>query len=92
MADDIAVNAGDNTDFAFENWEPFWACKTKTNDVFADKGNHIYIATFMYHLIEYSDNCSDTSGSQRQFKRDEVPANDVNLTTAGSDLNHLRIH
>ena len=26
----------------------------------------------MYNLIEYSDNCSDTSGSLWQFKRDEI--------------------
>ena len=27
----------------------------------------------MHNLIEYSDNYSDTSGSLRQFKRDEQP-------------------
>ena len=27
----------------------------------------------MCHLIEYSDNYSDTSGTLWQFKRDEVP-------------------
>ena len=34
----------------------------------------------MYNLIEYSDNYSDTSGSLRQFKRDEVPAGNANLS------------
>ena len=29
----------------------------------------------MYHLIEYSDNYSDTSGSLWQFKRDEQNMN-----------------
>ena len=33
----------------------------------------------MYNLIEYSDNYSDTSGSLRQFKRDESP-----VTIAGN--------
>ena len=33
----------------------------------------------MYNLIEYSDNCSDTSGSLRNFKRDEI-AEDAYLT------------
>ena len=33
----------------------------------------------MYNLIEYSDNYPDTSGSLCQFKRDEVPANNVDL-------------
>ena len=31
----------------------------------------------MYHLIEYSDNCSDSSGSLYQLKRDESPMNDA---------------
>ena len=34
----------------------------------------------MYSFIEYSDNYSDTSGSLWQFKRDEVPANNGDLT------------
>ena len=38
----------------------------------------------MYNLIEYSDNYSDTSGSLWQFKRDEVPANNVDLTINNS--------
>ena len=29
----------------------------------------------MYNLIEYSDNCNDSSGSLYQFKRDESPMN-----------------
>ena len=38
----------------------------------------------MYNLIEYSDNYSDTSGSLWQFKRDEVSANDADLTIDSS--------
>ena len=38
----------------------------------------------MYNLIEYSDNYSDTSGSLSQFKRDEVPAGNVDLTINNS--------
>ena len=34
----------------------------------------------MYNLIEYSDNYSDTSGSLWQFKRNEVPTNNTELT------------
>ena len=34
----------------------------------------------MYKLIEYSDTNSDTSGSLWQFKRDEVPDNNADLT------------
>ena len=38
----------------------------------------------MYNLFEYSDNYSDTSGSLWQFKRDEVPANNADLTIDNS--------
>ena len=38
----------------------------------------------MYSFIEYSDNYSDTSGSLWQFKRDEVPANNGDLTIDNS--------
>ena len=77
--------------------EPFWfmfstpprfifhpttlTCKTVIN---ADEANHIYIAMPMYNLIEYSDNYSDTSGNVWQFKRDEVPANNADLTINNS--------
>ena len=37
-----------------------------------------------YNLIEYSDNYSDTSGSLWQFERDEVPANNADLTIDNS--------
>ena len=42
----------------------------------------------MYNLIEYSDNCSDTSGSLWQFKRDEslvtAAGNPDNVSTTNS--------
>ena len=38
----------------------------------------------MYNLIKYSDNNSDTSGSLWQFKRDEVTADNVDLTVDNS--------
>ena len=54
------------------------------NDVFIDEANHIYTAMPMYNLTEYSDNYSDTSRSLWQFKRDEVPANNADLTVDNS--------
>ena len=80
----IIVNANNNTDAAFKNCAPFSTCTTKINDIFVDEANHIYIAMPMYNLIEYSDNYSDTSGSLWQFKRDEVPVNNADLTIDGS--------
>ena len=41
---------------------------------------NINIAMPMYNLIEYSDNYSDTSGSLRQFKRDEQPIDNNNAS------------
>ena len=84
MSGDITVNAGDNTDVAFKNCEPFLTFKTEINDVFVDKTDHIYITMPMRNLIEYSDNYSFTSASLWKFKRDEAPANNVDLTISGS--------
>ena len=80
----ITVNAANDTDVAFKNCPPFSTCGTVINDVFADRAEHIYIAMPMYNLIEYSDNYSDTSGRLWQFKRDEVPANNADLTINNS--------
>ena len=80
----ITVNAANDTDVAFKNCAPFSTCKTVINDVFVDRTEHIYIAMPMYNLIECSDNYSDTAGSLWQFKRDEVPANNADLTINNS--------
>ena len=45
-----------------------------------DEANNIYIAKPKYNLIECSDSYSDTSGRSWQFKRDEAPNNNANLT------------
>ena len=81
---DTKVAANNDTDVAFKNCPPFSTCKTEINDVFIDETNHIYITMAMYNLIEYSDNYSDTSGSLWQFKRDEVPPNDADLSIDNS--------
>ena len=44
----IAVAASNDRDVAFKNCAPFSTCTTKTNGVFVDEANHIYIAMFMY--------------------------------------------
>ena len=85
---DITVNTGgengSDKGVGFKNCAPFSTCKADVNVVFIDGTNHIYIAMSMYNLTEYSDNYSDTSGSLWQFKRDEAPANDVDLTINNS--------
>ena len=49
-----------------------------------DKANHIYITISMYNLIEYIDNSSDTSRRLWHFKRDDVPAGNVDLSINNS--------
>ena len=80
----ITVNAANDTDVAFKTCAPFSTCKTVINDEFVDRAEQIYIAVLMCNLIEYSDNYSDTSGSLWQFKRDEVPADNTDLTINNS--------
>ena len=80
----ITVAANNNTDVAFKNCAPFSTCATKINDVFVGEANHIYIAMPMYNLIDCSDNYSNTSGNLWQFERDEVPANNADLTIDNS--------
>ena len=80
----ITIAADNNTDFAFKNCTPFSTCTTKIDDTSVDEANHIYIATTLYNLIEYSDNYSHTSGSLWQFKRDEVPADNADLSINNS--------
>ena len=38
----------------------------------------------MYNLLEYSDNYSDSSGSLYQFKRDELPPDNGNVSVDNS--------
>ena len=52
--------------------------------MFVDEAIHSYISMPVYHLIEYSDNYSDTSGSLWQFKRDDVSDSNAALTVGNS--------
>ena len=85
----ITVTADTNTDVALKNYAPFSTCKTEINDIFINEAHDIYMAMPMYNLIEYSVNYPDTSGSSLQLKRDEVPANNIDLNI--DNLNHSNI-
>ena len=69
------------TQVVFKNCAPFKNCRTEINDTFVDYADFINIAMPMYNLIEYNDNYSDTSGSLRGFKRDDI-TNNANMTNA----------
>ena len=72
----ITVTGGNtNTNVAFKNCAPFKDCRIEINETFVDYADFINIAMPMCNLIEYSDNCFDTSGNLWQFKRDEQPIN-----------------
>ena len=84
VTENITVAANNDTDVTFKDCAPFSTGAIKINDVFVDEANHIYIAMPMYNLIECSNSYSDTSGSLWQFKRDEVPDNNADLTIDSS--------
>ena len=52
----------------------------KINNTFIDDAEGLHIFMPMYNLLEYSHNCSMTSGSLRNYHRDGI-----------NDVNHLSI-
>ena len=51
------------TQVAFKKCTPFEKCSTEIDGTLADEANFINITMLMYNLVEYSNNCSGTSGS-----------------------------
>ena len=72
-----AVNA---TILALKNCAQFEKCNLEINDELVDTAENLDIVMPMYNLIEYSDNYQDSSATLYQYKRDEPPDNNVNLT------------
>ena len=66
-----AVNA--NTRLALKNCAPFTKCNLEINDEHVDTAENLDIVMPIYNLIEYSDNCQDSSATLYQYKRDEPP-------------------
>ena len=66
--------AANNTDkkVIFKNCAPFTSCISKINIEQIDNAEYIDIVMPMYHLIEYSENYSKTSGSLWQYCK-EIP-------------------
>ena len=73
-----ATSANANTDIAFKNCAPFTRCVTHINDEHTEAAESLDIIMHMYNFLEYSDNYADSSGTLRQFKRDEQ-----DITAAG---------
>ena len=79
-----AANAVNATRLALKNCVPFTKCNLEINDEHVDTAENLDIIMPMYNLIEYSDNYQDSSAMLYQYKRDEPPDNNVNLTADNS--------
>ena len=62
-----------NVRLALKNCAPFEKCNLEINDEHVDTAENLDIVMPMYNLIEYSDNCQDSSATLYQYKRDEPP-------------------
>ena len=78
-----AANAA-ATRLALKNCAPFTKCNLGINDEHVDTVENLDIVMPMYNLIEYSDNYQDSSATLYQYKRDEPPDNNVDLTANNS--------
>ena len=78
------ANAVNATRLALKNCAPFTKCNLEINDEHVDTVENLDIVMPMYNLIEYSDNYQDSSATPYQYKRDEPPDNNVNLTADNS--------
>ena len=87
----IRGTAGDNnTRLALKNCAPFIKCNLEINDEHIDTAENLDIVIAMYNLIEYSDNCQDSSATLYQYKRDEPPeANAIADLTADNSVEIL---
>ena len=59
---DIIVTVAPATQVAFKNCAPFTKCITKIDGTTTDNAEDLDLAMSMYNLIEYSSNCSETTG------------------------------
>ena len=75
-----------NSVVAFKNCAPFRTCDVTINDEHVEKAEDLDIVMPMYNLLEYSDNCQDSTGSLYQFKRDEPPDDNADVANNTSSL------
>ena len=64
-----------NKGVTFKNCALFTSCISRINNIDIDTAQDIDIVMPMYNFIEYSDNYSKTSGSLRQYYKDELNDN-----------------
>ena len=69
-----------NSVVAFKNCAPFRTCDVTINDEHVEKSEDLDIVMPMYNLLEYSNNYQNSTGSLYQFKRDEPPDDNANVS------------
>ena len=56
----------------FKNNAPFVSCISKIINTLIDNATNLDILMSMYNLLDYSKNCSKTTGRLRNYHRDEL--------------------
>ena len=69
-----------NKNLAFKNNTPFINCISKINGVKTDNAEDLDVVMPMYNLLEYSKNYRKTTGSLRNYYRDE-PSNSLSYNS-----------
>ena len=77
---------------ALKNCAPFTKCNLEINDEHVDTAENLLIVMPTYNLIEYSDNYQDSSATLYQYKRDEPPDDNVDLTNNNSKSFEYKIN
>ena len=87
---DAATRQADERDkgVAFKNCAPFTNCISEINNTQVDNAKDIDIVMPMYNLVECSDNYAKTTGSLRQYFRDEL---DDNLEDSESFKSKIKV-
>ena len=75
-----------NSVVAFKNCAPFRTCDVTINDEHVEKSEDLDIVMPMYNLLEYSNNYQNSTGSLYQFKRDEPPDDNANVSNDKTSL------
>ena len=79
-----------NKKVIFKNCAPFTNCISEINNTDLDNAKDLDILMPVYNLIEYSDNCSKTSGSLWQYTKD-IPAVNNNNAIIDCTNNNLTV-
>ena len=84
-----ATTSNTNKNMKLEKCSPFTDCMSEINNTQVDNVNNIDLIMSMYNLIQYSDNCSKTSGSLWKYYRDKpsLDHNDKIVDFSGGNHN-----